>query len=169
MTPIHSFAPFVSTGKDSPAFWFVDILWVVHATGEQTQGAYSVIEQRMPEGSGPPPHVHPFEDETFWVMEGEIDGRCRRRDARPGARLDGPRTPEQRPLLQGDEGRVPRAELLQPGRVRAGGHRLPRPAESRTLPPEGLDPFDSPQVIRFFNNYWIAPADAAWAVQKFTR
>ena len=26
----------------------------------------------MPEGSGPPPHVHPFEDETFWVMEGEM-------------------------------------------------------------------------------------------------
>ena len=44
-----------------------------------------------------------------------------------------------------------------------------RPAESRTLPPKGLDAFDSPQVIRFFNNYWIAPADLPWAVQKFGR
>ena len=41
-----------------------------------------------------------------------------------------------------------------------------RPAESRTLPPKGLDAPDSPQVGRFFNNYWIAPAELPWAVQK---
>jgi hypothetical protein len=28
-----------------------------------------------------------------------------------------------------------------------------RPAESRRLPPKGLDAFDSPHVVRFFNNY----------------
>jgi hypothetical protein len=27
----------------------------------------------------------------------------------------------------------------------------------------------SPQVVRFFNNYWIAPAELPWAVQKFGR
>jgi quercetin dioxygenase-like cupin family protein len=26
----------------------------------------------MPQRSGPPPHVHPYEDESFWVMEGEM-------------------------------------------------------------------------------------------------
>jgi hypothetical protein len=52
MAPINAFEPFVSTGKDSPAYWLLDLLWVVHATGEQTQGRYSVIEQWMPEGSG---------------------------------------------------------------------------------------------------------------------
>ena len=31
------------------------------------------------------------------------------------------------------------------------------------------DPSDSPQVVRFFNNYWIAPADVRWAVQEFGR
>jgi hypothetical protein len=24
-------------------------------------------------------------------------------------------------------------------------------------------------VVQFFNNYWIAPADLPWAVQKFGR
>ena len=38
MTPLLSFEPFVSTAKESPAYWLWDILWVVHATGEQTQG-----------------------------------------------------------------------------------------------------------------------------------
>jgi hypothetical protein len=72
MTPILSLEPFVSTVKESLAYWLVDILWVVHTTGEQTQERYSIIEQWMPEESCPPPHVHPFEDELFWVMGGEL-------------------------------------------------------------------------------------------------
>ena len=72
MTQMQRFEPFVSNGKQSPAYWFLDILWVVHATDEQTQWRYSVIEQWMPGSDGPPPHVHPFEDETFWVMEDEM-------------------------------------------------------------------------------------------------
>jgi hypothetical protein len=37
MTPILSFEPFVSTAKEAPAYWLLDTLWVVPATGEQTQ------------------------------------------------------------------------------------------------------------------------------------
>jgi hypothetical protein len=44
-----------------------------------------------------------------------------------------------------------------------------RPAARRELPPPGLDGPDSPQVVRFFHNYWCAPADLPWAVQKFGR
>ena len=48
MATIHTSDPFVSTPQDSPAYWLLDILWVVHATGEQTEGRYSLIEQWMP-------------------------------------------------------------------------------------------------------------------------
>jgi len=44
-----------------------------------------------------------------------------------------------------------------------------RPAERRGLPPPGLDATDSPQVVRFFNNYWAAPATLPWAQQKWSR
>ena len=43
-----------------------------------------------------------------------------------------------------------------------------RPAERRELPPPGLDAPDSPHVVRFFNNYWIAPATVPWATQKWS-
>jgi quercetin dioxygenase-like cupin family protein len=43
----------------------------VLASGEATQG-YEIFLQRGPEGSGPPPHEHPW-DESFYVIEGEID------------------------------------------------------------------------------------------------
>jgi hypothetical protein len=42
-----------------------------------------------------------------------------------------------------------------------------RPAKRREMPPRGMDPHDSPQVVRYFNNYWVAPADVPWALLKF--
>jgi len=43
----------------------------VLASGNAT-GSYEVFLQRRPEGSGPPPHSHPW-DESFFVVQGEID------------------------------------------------------------------------------------------------
>ena len=35
--------PVLSNSQNAPAYWHQDILWIVHATGEQTGGAYSLI------------------------------------------------------------------------------------------------------------------------------
>jgi quercetin dioxygenase-like cupin family protein len=43
----------------------------VLASGEATEG-YEIFLQRGPEGSGPPPHSHPW-DESFYVIKGLID------------------------------------------------------------------------------------------------
>ena len=40
--------------------------------GNDTAQAYAVFEATIPPGAGPPPHVHSREDETFFVLEGEI-------------------------------------------------------------------------------------------------
>lgn len=42
----------------------------VLASGAQT-GSCEIFHQRGPEGSGPPPHHHPW-DESFYVLEGEV-------------------------------------------------------------------------------------------------
>jgi len=42
----------------------------VLASGAQT-GSYEIFYQAGPEGSGPPPHNHPW-DESFYVVKGEI-------------------------------------------------------------------------------------------------
>lgn len=42
----------------------------VLAPGAQT-GGYEVFRQAGPEGSGPPPHNHPW-DESFYIIKGEI-------------------------------------------------------------------------------------------------
>ena len=41
-------------------------------TGEESGGAYFAMEALVPPGGGPPPHIHRREDETFYVIEGEV-------------------------------------------------------------------------------------------------
>ena len=45
----------------------------IRLRGEDTGGAYSVIEDETPPEAGPPLHVHSKEDETFYVLEGEYE------------------------------------------------------------------------------------------------
>ena len=45
------------------------------ATGEETNGKYATFEAIVPPGGGPPPHVHSREEESFYVLEGEITFR----------------------------------------------------------------------------------------------
>jgi quercetin dioxygenase-like cupin family protein len=40
--------------------------------GEQTDGDWAVVEQRMRRGDEPPFHTHTREDETLYVLEGAI-------------------------------------------------------------------------------------------------
>lgn len=40
---------------------------------EQTGGAYAILEQKIPAGHGPPLHVHRWETEIFYVLEGKFE------------------------------------------------------------------------------------------------
>jgi quercetin dioxygenase-like cupin family protein len=42
------------------------------ASGEDTGGAYALIEMVLPPGSGPPPHIHEREEESFYILEGTL-------------------------------------------------------------------------------------------------
>jgi quercetin dioxygenase-like cupin family protein len=42
------------------------------AVSEDTDGAYALIEDWIPPEAGTPPHVHRREDESFYILEGEL-------------------------------------------------------------------------------------------------
>ncbi len=44
----------------------------IRLTGDDTNGAYTLIEQYNDPGIGVPPHVHANEDETFHIAEGQV-------------------------------------------------------------------------------------------------
>jgi quercetin dioxygenase-like cupin family protein len=61
---------------DSPATWFLDTSMRVLASREHTGGAFTFIQWAAPVGFGPPRHIHPMEDEAFYLVEGGMDVVC---------------------------------------------------------------------------------------------
>ena len=62
----------VATG---PAFWGPGDHYTFLVTGAESGGAYFAMEALVPPGGGPPLHVHMREDETFYLLEGELEFR----------------------------------------------------------------------------------------------
>lgn len=60
------------------------------ATGDETGGKYAMWEAIVPPGGGPPPHVHSREEESFYVLEGEITFRYRTLDGTEQTLVAGP-------------------------------------------------------------------------------
>ena len=61
--------------------------------GRQTGGVYTLHEIRVSPNNGPPPHIHSREDESFFVLEGEVDFQVgdEKITAQPGTFIQGPR------------------------------------------------------------------------------
>lgn len=64
--------PYALGPEDGEALWCFGALTIVKATGEQTSGGFSLIEDFAPRGAGTPLHRHPEDDETFYILEGEL-------------------------------------------------------------------------------------------------
>ena len=76
----------IKQAGEGRAVWVVGDHYTIKAGGEDTGGAFTLIEVRVPPQSGPPPHIHRREDEAFYVLEGSVklyDGRAWL-DAGPG-------------------------------------------------------------------------------------
>ncbi len=59
-----------------PHIGLVGDTYTILLTGEDTAGRFCLIDMYIPPGGGPPPHRHDFE-ETFTILEGELDATFR--------------------------------------------------------------------------------------------
>ena len=98
--PMPGATGFIHHVDEAPAYWMQGILWTMLADAADTGGRWSMMEQLLPKGSGPPPHKHLWSDETFYILDGtitfllenEIDrdqGRVHQRRAQHPPRLPG--------------------------------------------------------------------------------
>lgn len=65
--------PTHSPEGEGKALWVLDSLITFKLTGEHTGGDMTLIETVAEPHTGPPPHVHEREDETFYILEGEFE------------------------------------------------------------------------------------------------
>jgi len=64
--------PYALGSEDGEDLWFFGSLATFKATAEQTGGRFMLLEQLAPGGMATPLHVQPDDDESFYVMEGEL-------------------------------------------------------------------------------------------------
>src|SRR5947199_6796672 len=62
----------VASGEGLADVWWKTGRITVKVAGAETGNAFSQIEVNDPRGGGTPLHVHHNEDETFYVLEGEL-------------------------------------------------------------------------------------------------
>ena len=55
------------------SLWYIGHLMSILISSKDTGGAFSLIHGFEVKGLEPPPHTHTKEDESFYVMNGEID------------------------------------------------------------------------------------------------
>jgi quercetin dioxygenase-like cupin family protein len=66
-------AAIVVPPEGGAAVWLLGDTYTLKIAGEQTGGAFALLEALVPPQSGPPPHRHLREDETFVVLEGALE------------------------------------------------------------------------------------------------
>jgi mannose-6-phosphate isomerase-like protein (cupin superfamily) len=128
---------YVLAKGEGKAFWFLGTLFEVKATGVETGGSFSLIEELNPPGDGPPLHIHHNEDETFYILEGEVTFICGEKTIRatPGSYVYAPRGI---PHTYRVEGTQPARMLtmMVPAGVEQFFIELGTPALELTLPPD---------------------------------
>ena len=115
--------------------WYTGWLTTFLATGKETRGQIALLEQVTRKGNVPPPHIHHKEDETFYVLEGEMtfsvgDQTIR---ATPGTMVFLPRDVVHSFTIDSEEVRL--LVLLAPAGLEDFFKELSVPAPSMTLPP----------------------------------
>jgi len=58
--------------QEGEAFWLLGMLQTIRIGRADTAGQYGLLEIVVPAGHGSPWHVHPEEDEWFYVLDGEL-------------------------------------------------------------------------------------------------
>lgn len=121
------------------ARWWLGGLALIKATGQETNGHFTLVEVLDPDGSETPLHVHHREDEAFWVLEGsltfEVGGKTIQ--AGPGTFLFGPKDVPHRYRV--DKGPARLLFILSPSGFEDFIRATSEPAQALALPPMAED------------------------------
>lgn len=149
MTPLTAV---VRSPEDGERIWFANNLTIIKARAAETDGEFGLIETVAPPGFSPPLHVHSVEDETFWVLEGELTVVCGEdtHSAAPGTMVFLPRGI---PHTFRVDGEVPArlTTVITPGGMEDFFAKVGRPAEGPGLPPAG--PVDVEAMARWSEEF----------------
>jgi quercetin dioxygenase-like cupin family protein len=144
----------LAVGADAgEARWWLGMLAVIKATAADTGGQMTIVEVTAPPGFAAPLHLHRWEDEAFWLLEGdatfEVGGATI--EARAGDYLFGPRGIPHRFTVGRAGCRM--LFILTPGGFEGLVRAMSEPAGSRTLPPPSDEQPDLERIAAIARAY----------------
>lgn len=127
--------PIAVSKDEGEARWWLGMLAVIKATAADTGGQMAIVEVTTPPGFAAPLHVHHWEDEAFWLLEGDatFDVGGTTIEAHAGDYLFGPRDIPHRFTVGSARCRM--LFICTPGGFEELVIAMSEPAASRTLPP----------------------------------
>jgi quercetin dioxygenase-like cupin family protein len=133
---------------EGEAWWWLGVLATIKATKEQTGGQYALVEILAPEGYPGVLHVHHFEDEGFYVLEGEMTFYVGEQtiEAGPGCFLLGPRDVPHAFTVHSGPARL--LFILSPAGMEGLIREMGEPARSLSVPPPPEAPPDEAEMQR---------------------
>ena len=72
VTPERATLGYGLGADEGEAFWLLGMLETIKISGADTGGEFGLVEIVVRAGEGSPWHVHPEEDEWFYVLEGQF-------------------------------------------------------------------------------------------------
>ena len=123
------------------SIWYSGWLMTLLATGDETQGQFAVIEAVGRRGNVPPPHIHHWCEETFYVLEGQMTVSIGVDKVRltPGTMVTIPRHTVHSFVIDSDQLR--NLTLFTPAGEEKWFKEFSVPAPSMTLPPPPEIPY----------------------------
>lgn len=127
--------------------WYSGHLLTFLATGEDTQGRFALIELVGRKGNVPPPHIHHREDETFYILEGEMTASVGGQTIKgtPGTMIFLPRNIPHSFEVESEQLRM--LVLLTPAGFEGYFKECSVPAPAMTLPPPAEVPYSEIQKL----------------------
>jgi mannose-6-phosphate isomerase-like protein (cupin superfamily) len=129
------------------AFWLQSRLFIVHVSGEETEGRLSLVEGLLPPDAMTPLHVLPHASQILYVLEGELTAYLPgvSRVLRCGECMNQPAgVPQTHRVTSAEPARV--LAINSPAGFERFVAEAGRPAESLTLPPPEESPPDLEQL-----------------------
>ena len=129
------------------SFWYSGWLLTFLATGEETRGLFALMEQVARKGNVPPRHIHHREDETFYVVEGEMTFSVGDRTikATAGTMVFAPRDVAHSFTIDSEQVRM--LVMVAPAGAEGFFKECSVPAPSMTLPPLAETPYSEIQKM----------------------
>jgi quercetin dioxygenase-like cupin family protein len=137
------------------SYWYIGHLMSILISSQDTNGTFSLIHGYEVKGLEPPPHIHTREDESFYLLNGEINYTVGNEifEAKKGDWMFLPRKIQHSFQVQTDTAEV--LIHLSPGGFEDYFREMSEPAKGLYIPPRPQGPPDVKKIVETASKYGI--------------